>query len=58
MLQAGRSLVIFPLRSLDFFNLPNPSGRTMALKSTQSIQSLSLHLSSGTGEHHEGPEGE
>jgi hypothetical protein len=33
-LQAGRSRVQFPVRSLDFFNLPNPSSRTMALGST------------------------
>jgi hypothetical protein len=30
-LQAGRSRVRFPMRSLDFFNLPNPSIRTMTL---------------------------
>jgi hypothetical protein len=38
MLQAGRSRVRFPMRSLDFFNLPNPSSRTMALGSTQPLQ--------------------
>jgi hypothetical protein len=31
MLQAGRSRVRFPMR-LDFFSLPNPSSRTMALQ--------------------------
>jgi hypothetical protein len=35
MLQAGRSRDLFPKRSLDLFNLPNPSSRTMALGSTQ-----------------------
>jgi hypothetical protein len=35
MLQAGRLRVRFPIRSLDFFNLPNPSSRTMTLGSTQ-----------------------
>jgi hypothetical protein len=31
MLQAGRSWVQIPMRSLNFFNLPKPSSRTMAL---------------------------
>jgi hypothetical protein len=35
MLQARRSRARFVMRSLDFFNLPNPSTRTMALGSTQ-----------------------
>jgi hypothetical protein len=35
MLQDGSSRVRFPMRSLDFFNLPNPSSRTMILGSTQ-----------------------
>jgi hypothetical protein len=35
MLQGGRSRVRVPKRSLDFFNLPNPSSRIMALGSTQ-----------------------
>jgi hypothetical protein len=35
MLQVGRSLVRFPMRSLDFFQLPNLSSRTMALGSIQ-----------------------
>jgi hypothetical protein len=34
MLQAGRSPVRVP-DEVDIFNLPNPSGRTMALGSTQ-----------------------
>jgi hypothetical protein len=42
MLKAGRSRVRFPLRSLDFFfNLRNPSGRTMALGSTQPVTEMS-----------------
>jgi hypothetical protein len=41
MLQNGRSQVLFPMRSLDFFNLPNPSIRTMALGSTQPLIKLS-----------------
>jgi hypothetical protein len=30
-IQTGRSRVPFPMRSLDFFNCPNPSSRTTAL---------------------------
>jgi hypothetical protein len=41
MLQAGRSHVRFPMRSLDFFNLTNPSSRTMALGSTQPSTEMS-----------------
>jgi hypothetical protein len=41
MLQAGRSRVRFPMRSLDLFNLPNPSSRTMALGSTQPLTEMS-----------------
>jgi hypothetical protein len=40
MLQAGRS----PVRvsdEVDFFNLPNPSSRTMALGSTQPLTEMS-----------------
>jgi hypothetical protein len=40
MLEAGRS----PVRvqdKVDFFNLPNPSGRTMALGSTQPLAKIS-----------------
>jgi hypothetical protein len=39
MLQAGRS----PVRvsdEVDFFNLPNPSSRTMALRSTQPLTKM------------------
>jgi hypothetical protein len=41
MLQAGRSRVQVPMRSLDFFNRPNPSSRTMALGSTQPLTDMS-----------------
>jgi hypothetical protein len=37
MLQAGRSWVRFPMRSLDVSNCPNNSSRTMALGSTQPL---------------------
>jgi hypothetical protein len=41
MLQAERSRVQVPMRSLDFFNWPNPSNRTMALGSTQPLTEMS-----------------
>jgi hypothetical protein len=42
MLQAGRPRVRVPMRSLGFFfNLPNPSSRTMALGSTQPLTEMS-----------------
>jgi hypothetical protein len=41
MLQAGRSRVRFPMRLLDIFNLPNRSGRNMALGSTQPLTEMS-----------------
>jgi hypothetical protein len=40
MLQAGRSPVRIP-DEVDFFNLPNPSSRTMALGSTQPLREMS-----------------
>jgi hypothetical protein len=40
MLQAGRSPVQLP-DEVDFFNLPNPSSRTMALRSTQPLTGMS-----------------
>jgi hypothetical protein len=40
MLQAGRSPVRVP-NEVDFFNLPNPSSRTMALGSTQTLTEMS-----------------
>jgi hypothetical protein len=41
-LQAGRSRVRFPMRPLDFFNLPNPSSCTVALGSTQPLIEMSI----------------
>jgi hypothetical protein len=41
MLQAGSSRVQIPMRSLDFFNLPNPSSRIMTLGSTQPLTEMS-----------------
>jgi hypothetical protein len=41
MLEAGRSRVRVPMRSLDFFNRLNPSNRTMALGSTQPLTEMS-----------------
>jgi hypothetical protein len=41
MLQAGRSRVPFRMLSLSFFNLPNPSSRTMALEWTQPLTEIS-----------------
>jgi hypothetical protein len=50
MLQAGRSRVRSPMRSLDFFNRPNPPSRTMALGSTQPLTEMSTrNLSGGKG---------
>jgi hypothetical protein len=40
MLQAGRSPVRVP-DEVDFFNLPNPCSRTMALGSTQTLTEMS-----------------
>jgi hypothetical protein len=40
MLQAGRSPVRVP-DEVDFFNLPNPSSRTMALGLTQPLTEIS-----------------
>jgi hypothetical protein len=40
MPQAGRSPVRVP-DEVDFFNLPNPSSRTMALGSAQSLTKMS-----------------
>jgi hypothetical protein len=40
MLQSGRSPVRIP-DEVDFFNLPNPSSRTMALGSTQPLTEMS-----------------
>jgi hypothetical protein len=49
MLQAGRSLVPFPMRWI-FFNWPNPSSRTMALGSTKPLTEMSTrNLPRGKG---------
>jgi hypothetical protein len=40
MLQAGRSQDRVPMRD-GFFNIPNPSSRSMALESTQSLTEMS-----------------
>jgi hypothetical protein len=49
MLQAGWSPVRVP-DEVDFFNLPNPSGRTMALGSTQPLTEMSTRkFPSGKG---------
>jgi hypothetical protein len=48
MLQAGRSRVRVPMR-WNFFNLPNPSSRTMALGSTQPLTSMSTRNLLGGG---------
>jgi hypothetical protein len=40
MLQAGRSPVLVP-EEVDFFNLYNPSTRTMALEATQPLAKMS-----------------
>jgi hypothetical protein len=44
MLQAGRLLVQFPMRPLNFFDLPNPSSRTMALRSTRPLTEMSTRM--------------
>jgi hypothetical protein len=49
MLQAERSRVPFPMRSLDFFNLRNSSSRTMAPGSTQPLTEISTRQLSGGG---------
>jgi hypothetical protein len=51
MLQAGRSRVQVPMRSLDFFNLSNPSSLTMALRSTQPLtEMITTNLPGGKGQ--------
>jgi hypothetical protein len=50
MLQAGRSRVRFPIKSVDLFNLPNLSSLTMALGSTQPLTEMSTrNLPGGNG---------
>jgi hypothetical protein len=41
MLQARRSRVWFPIRSMNCFNLPNPSSHNMALESIQPLTEMS-----------------
>jgi hypothetical protein len=41
MLQAGRTRVRLPIRSLDIFNLPNLSRLIMVLGSTQPLTEMS-----------------
>jgi hypothetical protein len=42
MLKAGRSRVRVPIRSLNFFSLPNPSSRATALRFTQPLKEISI----------------
>jgi hypothetical protein len=47
---SGRSRVRFPMRSSDFFDLPNHSSRTMGLESTQPLTEMSTrYLPGGKG---------
>jgi hypothetical protein len=48
MLQAGRWRVRFSMRSVDFFNWPNPSSSTMALGSTQSLTEMGTRYLPGS----------
>jgi hypothetical protein len=51
MLQAGRSRDSIPDEVTGFFNWPNPSSRTMALESTQSLTEINTrNLSGGKGQ--------
>jgi hypothetical protein len=51
MLQVRRSQVWFPIRSLDIFNLPNPSSHIMNLGSTQPLTEMSTrNLPGGKGQ--------
>jgi hypothetical protein len=47
MLQDRKSWVQIPMRSLDVFNLPNPSNRTKALGFTQPLEEVSTRNISG-----------
>jgi hypothetical protein len=42
MLQAGRSRIPIPTRSLDFLNLPNPSSRPIVMDFTQQLKEISV----------------
>jgi hypothetical protein len=46
MLQAARLPIRVP-DEVDFYNLPNPSSRTMALGSTQSLRKMSTRIFPG-----------
>jgi hypothetical protein len=51
MLQGGRLQDQFLMRSLGFFNLPNPSSHTVALGSTQPLTAMSTsNLPAGKGQ--------
>jgi hypothetical protein len=43
----GRSRVPFPIRSLNYFNSPNPSSHTMALGFTQPLTEMSTRYLPG-----------
>jgi hypothetical protein len=50
MLQHGMSRVRFQMKSLEFFNLPNPSSRTMVVGSTRPQTEMSTrNLPGGKG---------
>jgi hypothetical protein len=49
MQQAGRSRDRIPMKSLDFFNLHNPSSSTVALGSTQPLTETSTRNFPGGG---------
>jgi hypothetical protein len=51
MLQAERSRVRVPMKWNFFFNLPNPSSRTMGVGSTQPLTEMSIrNLYGGKGD--------
>jgi hypothetical protein len=45
MLQAGKSRVRFPMRSSNVFNLPDHSGRVIALGLSQPLTEMSIRRS-------------
>jgi hypothetical protein len=49
MLQTGISRVRFPIRSLNFFMLPNLSSRTITLEFTQPLTEISTRKFPGEG---------
>jgi hypothetical protein len=48
MLQAGRLRVRFQIKSLDFFSVPSPSSRTIALGFTQPLTEMSTRTIPGS----------